>query len=227
MIPIRDHNPSGRLPVVTYALIAINVVVFLFTFMMAETEFLSFINTFALIPAEIVKGNNLTTLFTSMFMHASIGHIFGNMIFLHIFGDNLEDSLGHGKFLLYYLVCGLGASALQIFVGPFSTIPNLGASGAIAGTMGGYLLLFPRHRVEVLFTLGLIFRRAMVPAYTMLVYWFAAQLLTGVGSLAYLDQSTGGVAYFAHIGGFLTGFLLLFPLKRRLLKFHSQRHGVV
>jgi membrane associated rhomboid family serine protease len=185
--------------------------------MLPEQELLLLINNFALIPAEIVKGNNLLTLITSMFMHASIGHIFGNMIFLHIFGDNLEDRLGHGKFLLYYLVCGFGASFLQILINPISTIPNLGASGAIAGAMGGYLLLFPRHRVEVLFSIGLVFKKAMVPAYTMLIYWFAAQLLTGVGSLAYLDQSMGGVAYFAHVGGFVTGFLLLLPFKRRLL----------
>jgi len=214
MIPLRDHNPSGKTPIVTYSLITINVLIFLSSFLMTEEALLAFYDQYAITPALISQGQNLYTLITAMFLHGGIGHIFGNMLFLYIFGDNLEDKLGHVKYLLYYLVCGLGASALQILIDPSSTIPNLGASGAIAGVMGGYLLLFPQHKVDVLFSFGFSVRKATLPAYTMLFYWFLMQFLSGVGSLAYIDQMTGGVAYFAHIGGFLTGLVLIMPVKK-------------
>lgn len=209
MIPLRDHNPSGRLPVITYFLISINVIIFAATFLLPEDLLEAFFQQYALIPAFIVKGQHLYTLLTAMFLHGSIGHIVGNMLFLNIFGDNLEDRLGHFKYLFYYLLCGLGASALQILVNPHSTIPNLGASGAIAGIMGGYLVLFPRHRIDILFSLGWSVRQATVPAYFMLFYWFVIQFFVGVGSLAFVDQSQGGVAYFAHLGGFAVGWLLM------------------
>ncbi len=211
------------MPVVTYALIAVNALVFFYFFMLPEPELLGFVDNYALVPAFVSSGRKLLTLFTSMFMHASLGHILGNMIFLNIFGDNLEDKLGHVKYLAYYLVCGLGASFLQILVDPSSTIPNLGASGAIAGVMGGYLLLFPREPIDVLFSFGLVLREATLPAYTMLFYWFIAQLFSGFGSLALGDQMMGGVAFFAHVGGFLTGFLFLLPFKNRLLVQRSGR----
>jgi membrane associated rhomboid family serine protease len=221
MIPIKDHNPSGKFPAVTYSLITINIIVFIFTFLLPETELMQFIDNYALIPSLITSGQSFYTLLTSMFMHGSIAHIFSNMLFLHIFGDNLEDRLGHIKYLVFYLLCGLGASFLQIFVNTGSTIPNLGASGAIAGIMGGYLVLFPRHRVDILFSFGFTFRRATVPAYFMLFYWFIAQLFVGLGSLAYMDQAMGGIAYFAHIGGFLTGWSLL-----RLARARSPRLSI-
>lgn len=216
MIPLKDHNPSGRVPFVNYILMAINVLVFGYSFLLPEDLLLSFIDKYALIPALIVQGKNLSSLITSMFLHGGLGHLIGNMLFLNIFGDNLEDKLGHIKYLLYYFVCGLGASILQIVISPGSTIPNLGASGAIAGIMGGYLVLFPRHQIDILFSFGFTLRQARVPAYFMLFYWFIAQLFSGVGSLAFMDQSMGGVAYFAHIGGFATGWLLISPFKKRL-----------
>lgn len=209
MIPIRDHNPSGKTPIVTYFLIAINVLIFGYMFMLPENLLMEFINQYAVIPQLIISGKNLFSLISSMFLHGGLGHIIGNMLFLNIFGDNLEDTLGHFKYLLYYLICGLGASALQILINPTSTIPNLGASGAIAGIMGGYLVLFPRHKVDVLFSFGWTLRQISVPAYFMLFYWFLAQLFSGVGSLAFMDKMMGGIAYFAHIGGFLTGLILI------------------
>lgn len=216
MLPLRDHNPSGKFPIITYLTIAVNTLVFLYMFSLPESSLDVFINSYSLIPAEAIKGINLYTLITSMFLHAGLGHILGNMLFLNIFGDNLEDRLGKLKYLLFYISCGLGASFLQIIVDPTSTIPNLGASGAIAGVMGGYLLLFPNHRVDVLFSFGYLMREVTVPAYTMLFYWFIAQLFSGVGELAM--SVSGGIAFFAHIGGFLTGYLLLLPFKQKLLK---------
>lgn len=218
MIPIRDHNPSGSTPYITYIILGINILVFIYMLTLSTFGLEAFVSRFAVIPAHIVQGLYLYTLITSMFLHASFGHIIGNMLFLHIFGDNLEDSLGHIKFLLYYLAAGLAGSLLQVLIDPASTIPNLGASGAIAGIMGGYLLLYPRHRIDVLFSFGLFLRRTSVPAYFMLFYWFIAQFFSGVGSLFLVDPSMGGVAFFAHIGGFLAGFLSLTPFRSRLIR---------
>jgi len=142
-----------------------------------------------------------------MFLHGGLGHIAGNMLFLNIFGDNLEDKLGHFRFFFFYLICGLGASFLQLSTDLTSTIPSLGASGAIAGVMGGYLVLFPKQQIDVLFSFGLSLRKMTVPAFTMLAYWFIAQLFSGVGTLGM--ESMGGVAYFAHIGGFTSGWILI------------------
>lgn len=202
MIPIGDHTKPQTFPFVTYMLLAANIVVFIFMFFMGPTELERFINTYAMIPEEIVRGEDLITMFTSMFMHAGFGHIFGNMIFLHVFGDNLEDRFGHLGYLIFYLISGLAASTLQIFVEPNSNIPNLGASGAIAGLLGGYLVLFPNNKVDVLIPLGFVFRRAIVPAQFMLIYWIGFQFLQGIGTLGIQG---GGVAYFAHIGGFMMG----------------------
>lgn len=209
MIPIRDHNPSGKLPFVTYSLIAVNIIVFFFTFTLPNGELRSFINNYAVVPNLITQGQNLYTLLTSLFLHGGLAHLFGNMLFLHIFGDNLEDRLGHFKYLLFYLITGLGASGLQILINTGSTIPSLGASGAIAGVMGGYLVLYPRREIEILIPFGFVLRTATVPAYFMLFYWFIFELISGFGSLAYMNQSSGGIAYFAHVGGFATGWLLI------------------
>ncbi len=215
MLPLGDTRKPSITPFVTRALIAINVIIFLFMFPMSFPQLEEFIFKYALIPSEIIRGQNLHTLFTSMFMHGGIGHIFSNMLFLHVFGDNLEAKFGHLKYLLFYLVCGIGASALQIFIDPGSMIPNLGASGAIAGLMGGYLVLFPHHQIDVLIPFGWMMSRARVPAYTMLIYWIGFQLLLGFGSLA--SPITGGIAYFAHIGGFLSGVILTY-LSRPFLR---------
>lgn len=203
MIPLRDDNPSGKTPIITYLLIAINSLIFISMLGLNEKSLRLFYSQYALIPDLIIKGQLLYTLLTSMFLHGSFGHIIGNMLFLNIFGDNIEDAFGRTKFLLFYLICGFGASFLQIVIDPNSTIPNLGASGAIAGVMGAYLVLFPSNKVEVLYQGFIGSRTQTVPAYSMLFYWFIAQLFGGVGSLAI--PGAGGIAFFAHVGGFITG----------------------
>ncbi len=215
MIPLRDHTPPQSFPLVTYALITVNVLVFLYMVNLTEPAAETFVRQYALIPREVSRGTDLFTFVTSMFLHGGFGHIIGNMLFLHIFGDNLEDALGKIRFLLFYLIAGIGGSLLQVMVQPGVTIPNLGASGAISGIMAGYLILFPTHRVDMLFTFGYFLRRATVPAYTMIFYWFAIQFISGLGSLPALADATGGVAYFAHIGGFLTGLVLIFLMPRK------------
>jgi membrane associated rhomboid family serine protease len=204
MIPIRDHNPSGRTPLVTYALIGLNVVVFIYMFTLGDRGLDALIKRFALIPADIVSGLNLYTLVTAMFLHGGWAHLIGNMLFLNIFGDNLEDRLGRLRYLGFYLLAGLAGSLLQIVIDPNSTIPNLGASGAIAGVMGGYLVLFPRERIDVLWTFGFV-GVSTVPASAMLGYWILFQFIAGAGSFG---VTGGGVAYFAHVGGFAFGYLI-------------------
>ena len=208
MIPIRDHNPSGRTPFVSYFLIGINVLVFSLMFMLPKRVLEELIFTYALIPSLVTQGENLFTLISSMFLHGSLGHLLGNMIFLNIFGDNIEDRLGHFKFLLFYLFCGLSGSFLQSLTNPLSTVPNLGASGAIAGLLGSYLVLYPRHKIDVLIPYGFFTRVVALPAYTMLGYWILAQFIYGLGSLAVMEPDMGGVAFFAHIGGFGSGWLM-------------------
>lgn len=220
MIPLRDHNRTRTFPWVTYTILGVNVLVFLNILTLPEAALLQFVKTWALQPVEILAGQSFITLFTSMFLHGGVGHIVSNMLFLHIFGDNLEDALGHIRYILYYLVCGLGAAGLQIAITPQSSVPMLGASGAIAGLLGGYLLLFPNHRVDVLVPFGLLWSEATVPASAMLIYWFIGQFVTGLGTLGV--GAIGGIAYFAHIGGFVTGLLLVWPLKDKSRQRHFQ-----
>ena len=215
MIPIRDHNPSGGIPIVTYILIAVNILVFLYMLFLPEKAIDSFIDYFGLIPAQVTSGQHLVTFITSMFIHGGIGHIAGIMLFLNIFGDNLENSMGHIKYLVFYFICGFAASFAQVFVDPSSTIPQIGASGAIAGLMGGYLVLFPRNQVDVLFSFGSYLRGGTVPAFAMLIYWFVYQLFFGAESLT-STQDVGGVAYMAHIGGFAAGFMITNIFKKRI-----------
>ncbi|WP_299210498.1 rhomboid family intramembrane serine protease [uncultured Tateyamaria sp.] len=210
MFPIRDHNPSGRTPYVTYALMAINVVVFLsYVSLFADERALNrFFFDYAAIPARILSGDGFSTLLTSMFLHGGWLHLAGNMLFLYIFGDNVEDEMGHMPFLGFYLTTGIAASAIHILSAPGSVVPVVGASGAIAGVMGGYLLLFPKARVDILLILIIIFRIFPIPAWIMLVIWFGMQFVGGVGS----DPNGGGVAYWAHAGGFVAGILLTIPV---------------
>ncbi len=216
MIPLRDHNQTNTPPTITHLLILVNSLIFILSMSLPEFRLETFIYNYAIIPNQVIQGRQLYTLFTSMFLHGSLGHLIGNMLFLNIFGDNLEDKLGHLKYLLFYLVCGLGASALQILLTPNVTIPNLGASGAIAGLMGGYLTLFPNNKVDVLFAFGFLIKTATVPAYTMVFYWIIAQFLGSIGQLAV--AGAGGVAYLAHIGGFFTGLGIISLLKPALQK---------
>ncbi|MEM9432849.1 MAG: rhomboid family intramembrane serine protease [Pseudomonadota bacterium] len=209
MFPIRDHNPSERTPIMTYALIALNVIVFLAYWPLFDDAraLNGFFNTWAMIPVNIANGEDLYTLITSMFLHGGIMHLLGNMLFLWIFGDNLEDQMGHIPFLIFYLACGVGADLGQILAGPTSSVPNVGASGAIAGIMGAYLLLFPRAKVDILVIFIVFFKVFPVPAWVMLGLWFALQVFGGIGA----DLAQGGVAYWAHAGGFVIGIALALP----------------
>ena len=215
MFPFRDHNPSGRTPYVTWALIAVNVLIFLsyYPIMDDERAAMRFLGCWALFPERLTQGHQVHTLVSSMFLHASLPHIVGNMLFLYIFGDNIEDMLGHVGFALFYLACGLAASALHVATNPDSSVPLVGASGAIAGVMGAYILLFPKARIDVAIILIIFLRIFTLPAFVVLGVWMALQLLSGFSSLG-IDG--GGVAYWAHVGGFLTGILLIFPLWLRL-----------
>ncbi len=206
MFPLRDHNPSLRPALVTWALIAINLAAFLATWSTSDTPSKLW-QSLALYPAAVTHGQLLIGLVSHMFLHAGLAHLAGNMLFLWIFGDNLEEALGHFGFALLYLASGLAAASAQIIADPSSTVPMVGASGAIAGVMGGYLLLFPRARIDVIFIFVVFFKVFPIPAWLVLGVWFGLQLFNG--SLS--DTSGGGVAYWAHIGGFATGLLLTFP----------------
>jgi membrane associated rhomboid family serine protease len=168
---------------------------------------MAFFDQWALVPAEVLSGADGHTLLTSMFLHGGWMHLIGNMLFLWIFGDNMEDLLGHWGFLGFYLAAGLAAAAGQIIAGPGSTIPMVGASGAIAGVMGGYLLFFPRARIDVLVVIVVLIKIFTIPAWVMLGLWFGLQLVNGLS----MDVAGGGVAYWAHAGGFLAGLVLVFP----------------
>lgn len=213
MFPIRDHNPSGRTPYVVYALIATNVLVYLATLgiMSEDRSAYYFLIDWAMIPDRISAGQGFVTLITSQFLHGGLMHIAGNMLFLWIFGDNLEAEMGRVKFLAFYLTCGVGASLIQVLTAPYSVVPTVGASGAIAGVLGGYLLLYPKARVDVLIIFIVFFRIFPIPAWIMLAIWFGMQLFGGIGA----DPDTGGVAYWAHIGGFVVGLGLVLPLWRK------------
>jgi membrane associated rhomboid family serine protease len=209
MFPIRDHNPSGRTAYVTIALVAVNILVFLGYFLSKNDFQLDvFFRTWGLVPARVMAGEGIETLFTSMFLHGGWAHLAGNMLFLWIFGDNLEEEMGHFGFLVLYLAAGLAAGAAQIASGPGSPVPMVGASGAIAGVMGGYLLLFPRAKVDVLVIFLIFFRIFAIPAWIVLGVWFALQLVSGASSPGIGDV----VAYWAHAGGFLGGLALTLPV---------------
>ncbi len=209
MFPIRDHNPSGRIPYVTYMLMAANIGIFLSYFGIMEDvrAMNAFWLQWAMIPARLSQGDGYYTLISSMFLHGGFFHLAGNMLFLWIFGDNIEDELGHGKFILFYLCCGVIASLAQYAIDPMAMIPTVGASGAIAGVMGGYLLLFPKAKVDILIILIVIFRILPIPSWIMLMLWLGMQVIGGIGS----SSDEAGVAYWAHAGGFIAGLILLLP----------------
>ncbi|MBW6474585.1 MAG: rhomboid family intramembrane serine protease [Anaerolineaceae bacterium] len=216
MIPIRDQIPTRRVPFVNYILIAANIFVFVLQWMAGSNED-ALIYQFALIPASFSNGiglGDISDIFTSMFMHAGVAHLGGNMLYLWIFGDNVEDSMGHGRYLLFYLIGGLVASLAHVFTNPASQIPTVGASGAIAAVLGAYLVLYPNSKVLTIIPLGFFLRMTMVPAAIVLGLWFVLQLFSGVMSMGGPD--VGGVAFWAHIGGFVAGVILakLFAKKR-------------
>lgn len=207
VIPIRDVIPSRTTPVVTILLIAVNVLVFLWMPATGSAAFQTFVHHWGVTPATF----HLPTVASAMFVHAGVVHLAGNMLFLWIFGDNVEDRLGHGRYLAFYLLCGLAAALLQVTVEAGSPIPMVGASGAIAGVLGAYLVLFPQSRVLVLFFVMFI----EVPATALLGLWFAVQLLSGLGALSIVrHEDMGGVAFWAHTGGFVAGAALVALFRR-------------
>ena len=226
MFPIRDHNPSNRTPIVTWGLIVANTLIFLsyFPALSGDDAALSgFFRDWGLVPAQALAEGPLRPMLSSMFLHGGWMHLIGNMLFLWIFGDNLEDLMGHLRFALFYLVSGLAAAGGQILSDPASSIPMVGASGAIAGVMGGYLLMFPRARIDVLVLLVVIIRIFTIPAWLMLGLWFGLQLVNGLA----MDAVGGGVAYWAHAGGFAAGVVLALPLflRRGGTAYWSAHHG--
>ena len=207
MIPLRDIIPSRTTPGVTITLIAVNAAVFLFQASLSERGQEMFVFAFGLVPLQF----SFVTMLTSMFVHGGLAHLAGNMLFLWIFGDNVEDRLGRTKFLIFYLLAGIAATLAQFAIAPQSSVPNVGASGAIAGVLGAYILMFPQSRVNVLLGRQVV----AMPAIFVLGMWIVLQLISGVGTIAYTDESAnvGGIAYMAHIGGFIAGFLMAFLLR--------------
>jgi membrane associated rhomboid family serine protease len=243
MFPIRDDNPQVLTPYGTYAIISLNAIVWVFVQGFGSmSNLVSSICLFGLIPAQllqslpantavplgdglecVLRGRGWYTSFTSMFMHGGWMHLVGNMWFLWIFGDNVEGAMGTRRFLIFYLLCGLAAAALQVLSNPDSIVPMVGASGAIGGVMGAYIVLYPRVHVHMLVFLGLFVTTLAVPAVFMLGYWLLIQLVSGVVSFG---GQGAGVAFWAHIGGFIAGMLLIFPFRnRRLLALHTY-HGL-
>lgn len=206
MFPLHDTVRSNKYPLMTVLLIAVNAFVFFLELVAPDTE--AFINQYSLIPANISFSDlsSLTPFVTSQFLHAGFLHIISNMWFLRIFGDNVEERLGSLFYLFLYLLSGVAGGVMQYFFAPDSTIPMVGASGAVAGVLGAYLVFFPQHQVETLIPFGFYMSRVKLSASFMLVYWFITQLFSGVGSVA--TAQTGGVAFWAHIGGFVTGWLI-------------------
>lgn len=211
-IPIGDDNiKGGHYPLFSYSLIVLNVLVFVYEASLAPEALERFIFNYGAIPAEIEKGQYLYTLFTSMFLHGGIMHLVGNMLFLWIFADNIEATIGNFRFLIFYLLGGLAAHAAHLYFNPGSEIPTVGASGAISAVMGAYLVMFPRSQIKVL----LLFFFIRISAFIFLGLWIAQQVMAGTAELQVPTAQTAGVAYWAHIGGFAFGVLMGFYYRNR------------
>lgn len=219
MFPLRDINRTRSFPILTYSLIAVNALVFAHELSLSPAETEAFVFRWGMVPYYLTQETQLDsfiTPFTSMFIHGGWLHLLGNMWFLHIFGDNIEDALGRFKFILFYVLCGLMAVGGQMLIDPDSKIPMVGASGAIAGVLGAYYRLYPHARVLTLIPIFVFITVRELPAVFFIVLWFIVQLFSGIGSLGATEG--GGVAFFAHIGGFLGGLLLIGM-------FHAPRRG--
>ena len=233
MVPLSDNNPTRTTPYIVFGLIVLNVLVFLYELSLqgsGENALEQFFRIWAIVPAELTDSFNgralnpigeWVTLISSQFLHGGFAHLGGNMLYLWIFGNNIEDQMGHGRFLVFYLACGALAGLAQWVFAPVSTVPTLGASGAIAGVMGAYIIRFPKAQILTLLPLIFIFTTARIPAVFFLGWWFVQQAFYGVAGLgANADMGTGGVAYWAHAGGFVFGVVLgpllgLFPKEQR------------
>ena len=213
MIPLRSSERIYSRTFVTGALIAVNVIVFLYQKTLSYYRLNQFVMSWGIVPDDL----QLISLFTSMFLHGGWLHLLGNMLFLWVFGRNLEDLIGGGRYLTFYLLCGLVAAVTQVLANPYSPVPVIGASGAIAGVMGAYLIKFPRSQIDTLAVLFIFVTRIAIPAPFYLLFWFGMQFLSGYESIGDRSYTGGGVAVFAHIGGFIAGMLLikLFPSRQR------------
>ena len=235
MIPIRDLNQTRRTPIVTWSLIAANVLIFVVSLSLGSRGAEEVVMRFGVIPDVLVHGNwaaprsaggslgSWVTPVTSMFLHGGILHLGSNMLFLHVFGDNVEDVLGRGRFVWFYLLCGLGAVVGQVLVDPSSMVPMIGASGAISGVLAGYVTLFPHARVVTLIPIFIFIHFMEVPAGIFIVLWFILQLVQGYLSLGMIAEGGGGVAWFAHIGGFLAGLVAIRLFYRKRPKARRRR----
>ena len=212
MIPLRDDNPTVLWPVVTVGLIITNAAVFLYELSLDPRLLDRLFYQAGMIPASLARGRlagtgDYVTIFSSMFLHGGWMHILGNMLYLWIFGNNVEDSMGHLRFIIFYLLAGIAAAMTHLALNPAGTAPTIGASGAISGVLGAYLVLSPNARIQTLITLGFFIRIVYLPAWVLLIFWIGLQLLNQ--SLAAGDPNAGGVAYAAHIGGFVAGLVLI------------------
>ncbi|MDH6058706.1 rhomboid family intramembrane serine protease [Umezakia ovalisporum] len=221
MFPLHDENPTRVTPYLTYGLIGLNIVVFVHEVSLSSEQVEQFFRMYALIPTELTNGfaSEWTTLFTSQFLHGGWWHLVSNMVFLWVFGNNIEDRMGHLKYLIFYLACGALAALCQWFISMDSAIPSLGASGAIAGVLGAYVIRFPQSRVLTLVFLGFLVTTIRIPAIILIGIFVVQNVISGLASLqaaANMTVETGGVAYWAHIGGFVFGMILspLFGLFR-------------
>ena len=225
MIPIGD-DPGHRhsFPIIMITLLVINILVFLYELALPEAGLRSFFLRAGVVPVELTTNRDLPpigvvppwgTVLTSMFIHGGFLHLIGNMLYLFVFGDNVEDRLGHLPFLIFYLLAGTLAALTQVFINPASATPLVGASGAIAGVLGGYLVLFPHAQVRTLLFLGPFITMPRLPALLLIGFWIVLQFFSGVASLGVRTAATGGVAYWAHIGGFVAGLVLIFIFPKR------------
>ena len=225
MFPIKDDNPTETIPYITCMLIGLNILIYFHQISLAENENNYLIFKYGFKPDHFFSYNTqqysnispIITIFTSMFMHGGILHLLGNMLFLWIYGNNIEDSMGHIKFLAFYLICGFAAAFLQAIVSPNSSIPMIGASGAVSGVLSAYFLLFPKARVLTLIILVIFITFIRIPAGVLIGLWFLSQITNAY----FIDPSSPGVAWYAHIGGFLMGLILIPFLKKKKFKFFS------
>ncbi len=218
MIPLKDDNPTSTVPFVTFGIIAVNIIVFLYMIVLPADEGKRFILQYSVTPGKLFGGGaalrpgGYYTLFTSMFMHGGFLHIAGNMLYLWVFGDNIEDMLGHAWYLVFYLACGVAAAMAHGLANPASALPMLGASGAVAGVLGAYMVLFPKARVWTFFFFLVFWQVIPVPAIFIIGLWIVIQVISGMTASG---QATGGVAWMAHVGGFVAGVFLVTVMKKR------------
>lgn len=214
MLPLKDNIPSQTRPIITYIILALNILIFFYELSLGA-RLGDFVVKYGAVPYYIFRPVGVSsygTLFSSMFIHGGVMHIFGNMLFLWIFADNVEDRIGHVKFIFFYFVCGIAGALLHAITAPNSTVPMIGASGAISGILGAYILLYPRAKILSFIFFGFFIRLIYLPAIIFLGIWFLYQFLFGISTLG---SRGGGVAYFAHIGGFIAGLLLALPFRKK------------